>query len=177
MWGLVLDDTHLCIHVVLHLEVVTVQMVRRDIQQDGDIRTEIVHIVELETAEFDDIILMRFLCYLQGEGVTDVTCQSCIIACLLEDMVDERGGCGLTVRTRDTDHLGIRVTARKLNLTDDMDALFLDFHNHRGGIGNTRALDDLVSIENLGLCVLPFLPLDMTVIEHLLILICNLRHV
>ena len=64
-------------------------MVGRDIQQNGDVGTEIIHIVELETAEFDNVIIMRLLCYLQGEGVADVTCQSGIITSLLKDMVDE----------------------------------------------------------------------------------------
>ena len=58
-----------------------------------------------------------------------------------------------------------------------MDALFLDFQNHRGCIRNAWALDDLIGIEDLGLRVLPFLPFDMTVVEHLLILVGNLRHV
>ena len=46
--SLILDDTHLGINIVLHLEVVTIQVVWRDIQQDGNISTEIVHVIELE---------------------------------------------------------------------------------------------------------------------------------
>ena len=64
-------------------------MVRRNIQQNGNIGTEIIHVVELETAEFDNVIFMRLLCHLQGKGVADVTCQSGIITSLLKDMVDE----------------------------------------------------------------------------------------
>ena len=42
-------------------------MVRCDIQQDGDIGTEVVHIVELERTQFDDIIFVRLLCHLQSQ--------------------------------------------------------------------------------------------------------------
>ena len=45
---LVLDDSHLGVHIVLHLEVVAVQMVGGDVQQDGDVGTEVVHVVQLE---------------------------------------------------------------------------------------------------------------------------------
>ncbi len=152
-------------------------MVRGDIQQDGDIGTEIVHIIQLETAELDDIILMWILCYLKSEGVANVACQSSIVTSLLEDMVDERSGSGLTIRARDTYHLRIRIATSKLDLTDDMDALLLDLHNHRSRIGDARTLDDLIGIEYLGLCVLTLFPFDLTVVEHLLVLVGNLRHV
>ena len=87
--GLVLDDTHLGIYIVLHLEVVTVQMVGGDVQQDSDIGPEIIHVVELERTEFDDIVCVRILSHLQSQGVTDVASKSGIIARILEDMVDE----------------------------------------------------------------------------------------
>ena len=94
---LVLDDTHLGIGIVLHLVIVTVQMVRRNVQQNGDVCTEIVHIIELERREFDDVVLMRLFCHLQGQRVTNVSSQSGIVARLTEDMIDERSGCRLTV--------------------------------------------------------------------------------
>ena len=64
---LVLDNTHLGIHVVLHLEVIAVQMVWSDVQQHGNIGTEVIHIVELEGTEFNDIIFMRVLRNLQSQ--------------------------------------------------------------------------------------------------------------
>ena len=80
-------------------------MVGRNIQQDSDIGTEIVHVIKLERAQFDDIILMRILCHLKGQGITYIACQSCIVACLLENMIDQRGCSSLTIRSCDTDHL------------------------------------------------------------------------
>ena len=46
--GLVLDDAHLGIYVILHLETIAVQMVWRNVQEDGDVGAEVIHIVELE---------------------------------------------------------------------------------------------------------------------------------
>jgi len=45
---LVPGDTEFRIYIVLHAVVVTVQMIRCDIHQDGDVGTEIVHVVQLE---------------------------------------------------------------------------------------------------------------------------------
>ena len=89
-------------------------------------------------------------------------------------MVDEGGRRGFAIRTCDTNHFGIRVSSCKLNFTNDMDSLFLNFHNHRSCIRNAWTLDNLISIENFRLCVLAFLPLDMAVVKHFLILVCYL---
>ena len=47
-WCLVLYNTHLRINIVLHAVVVSVQVIGRYVQQDGNVGTEIVHIVELK---------------------------------------------------------------------------------------------------------------------------------
>ena len=47
---LVLEDTELGIHVILHLMVVSIQMVGRDVHQHGDIGMEIIHVIQLEAA-------------------------------------------------------------------------------------------------------------------------------
>ena len=174
---LVLDDTHLRIDIILHLEVVTVQMVGCDVQEDGDIGTEVIHIIQLEGAELDDIILMRIFSHLQRQRITDIACETCIVACLLEDMVDQTRGRRLTIRTRDTDHLRIGIPAGKLNLTDDVDSLLFDLHDHRSRIRDARTLDDLVGIQDFFFRMLTLLPLNLVVVEHLLILIGNLRHI
>ena len=64
-------------------------MVWRDIEQDGDISTEVVHIIQLERTEFDDIVLMRIFCHLQSQRIADITCEAGIITRLLENMVDQ----------------------------------------------------------------------------------------
>lgn len=53
--------------------VVSVQMVRSDIHQYGNIGTEVIHIVQLERAEFDDIIVMMLFGYLQSQALADIS--------------------------------------------------------------------------------------------------------
>ena len=55
-------------------------MVWSDIEQDGHIGTELIHIVELETAQLDDIILVRSFCHLEGKALSDISSQTYIIA-------------------------------------------------------------------------------------------------
>ena len=62
---LVARDTELGVHVVLELVVITVQMVGSDIHQDGYVGSEIVHVIQLERAEFNHIIVVLFVGYLQ----------------------------------------------------------------------------------------------------------------
>ena len=65
LFGLVLQNAHFCVCIVLHVVVVAVKVVWRDIQQHGNVSPELVHVVQLETAEFNDVIVIRFsLCYL-----------------------------------------------------------------------------------------------------------------
>ena len=70
---LVLRNTEFGIDVVLHTMVVSVQMVRSDIHQYGNIGTEVIHIVQLERAEFDDIIVMMLFGYLQSQALADIS--------------------------------------------------------------------------------------------------------
>ena len=175
--GLVLQDAELGIHILLHIVVVAVEMVGSDVEQDGDIGTELIHIVELETAEFDDIPVIVTRSHLIGQALTYVACQAHVIACALEDVVDERCGGSLTITTRDTHHLGIGVASGKLNLRDYRNALLGNLAHH-GRLGRyARALDHLVGIEDKLLGVLPILPCDMVFLEHLLVVLLNLRHV
>ena len=151
-------------------------MVRGDVKQYGYISTEIVHIVELERTQLDDIVFVWILCHLECQRITDVTSQTSIVSCLLKDVVDKRGCGSFTIRTCDANHLRVCITTSKLNLADDMDAFCDDFLNHRSGIGNTRTLDNLICIQNLLFCVLTFFPLNLVVIQLFLVLVGNLRH-
>ena len=42
-------------------------MVGRDVQQNGNVGTEVIHVVKLEGTEFDDVVLVRLLSHLQGQ--------------------------------------------------------------------------------------------------------------
>ena len=175
--SLILYNAHLGIHIVLHLEIVTIQMVRGDIQQNGHIGTEIIHIVQLKRRQFNDVVFMRIFSNLQSQRVSDIASQTGIITSLLEDMVDKTSRCGLTIRTRNTDHLRVGIAPGKLYLTDDMDTLLLDFDNHRSSVGNTRTLDYLIGIQNLFFRMMAFLPTNLVVIHQLFILVVDFRHI
>ena len=114
--SLILGDTEFGIDVILHTMIVAVQMVRSNIHQYGYIRTEVIHIIQLERTQFDNIIVMVVFGYLQSQALADIACQTYIQTCTLEDMVDEGSRSRLPVRTGDTDHFGVRVTSGKLNL-------------------------------------------------------------
>ena len=120
---------------------------------------------------------MWILSNLQGQRITDITSQTGIIACLFEDMIDKARRRRLTIRTCNTDHLRMGIATGKLYLTDDMNTFLLNLYNHRGRIGNTRTLNDLVGIQNLFFRMVTFFPTYLVVIHQLLILIINLRHV
>ena len=177
VWGLVLDDAHLRIHIVLHLEVVAVEVVGRDVHQHGDVGLEVIHVVQLETAQLNHVVIMLLLSHLQRQTVANITGQTHIVTRILQDVVDERRGGGLTVRTRDANHLGMGVSACKLNLRNDGDVLLLDLQNHRRILGNAWALDDLVGIEDQFLRMMSLFPNNLMTVQEFLILIFDGRHV
>ena len=72
-------------------------MVGRNIQKNSNICAEIVHIVQLERAKFDDIPFVFSLGHLQRKALTNVASQAYIVARLLQDVVDERRGSGLSI--------------------------------------------------------------------------------
>ena len=128
---LVTSDSHLRIDIVLHLEVVTVQVVGGDIHQHSNVSTEVVHVIQLEARQFNHIVIEMLFCHLKRQTSSYISCQTHIVACLFQNVIDERGGGRLTIRTRNTNHLGIRISTSKFNFRDNRNLLFLDFHNHR----------------------------------------------
>ncbi len=69
--------------------VVTVQMIGCDVHQHGNIGTELIHIIQLERAELNHIIIMLVCGYLQGKTFTYVTGQSHIQTCTFENVVNK----------------------------------------------------------------------------------------
>ena len=121
-------------------------MVWSDIEQDSHVGTELIHVVELETAQLDDVVLMRSFSHLKGKTLSDISSQTDIIASRLDDVVNQRGSGSLTVTSRNTDHLGVSISARKFYFADDRCTLSHQFLYHRCFLRNTRTLDDFVSI-------------------------------
>ena len=152
-------------------------MVGSDVEQDGDVGMEVVHVVELERAKLDDIVFVWILSHLQCERASDVACKSCVIACCLEDVVDERRGCGLAIRARNANHLGVGVASGKFYLADDVYSLVDGLFYHWRFFWYARAFYYFVGIKNALFGVLLFLPFNVMVVEHSLIFVFYCRHV
>ena len=81
------------------------------------------------------MVLVR---YLQCQRVSDIACQTYVQTRIAQYIIDQRRSRRLAVRTRDTDHLCVRISCRKLDLRDDRRTLCLQFLNQRRRQRNTR---------------------------------------
>lgn len=145
-------------------------MVGRYIQQDSDVRLKVVHVVELETTQFDHVDGVRIFSHLKGEAVPDVPGKPCVHSRLPEDVVGEHGRRRLAVASGDTDHLGVRIPSGKFDFGDDRRTFLLQFLYDGSLVGNPRTLDNLVGIQDVGFGMPALFPTDSTGIQHILIL-------
>ena len=152
-------------------------MVRGDVEQDGYVGTELIHVVELETTQLDDIVFVRCLSYLQSQALADVACQAHVIASRLDDVVDQGGGSGLSVASGDANHLGIRISASKLYLADDRSTLSHQLLYHGSFLRDARAFDDFIGIQYLFLRMMSLFPFDVMFIHQFLVVVFDLRHI
>ena len=58
---LIAENAHLGVDVVLHFEVVAVEVVGRNVEQYGHIGTEVVHVVQLKRRQLNDVVGVRRL--------------------------------------------------------------------------------------------------------------------
>ena len=110
----VAGDAELCLHVVLHLVVVAVEMVWGYVCDDGDVRLEVIHVVELEAAEFQNIDVEVFGRHLIGVALADVASEPDVQSGLLQKVVDERGCRCLAVASGDADFACLVVASGEL---------------------------------------------------------------
>ena len=141
-------------------------MVRCDIQQDGDVGLEIIHVIELEGTQFDDIVVMILVRHLECQRIADISRQTHVQPCLFEDVEDKGGSGRLTVRTGDTDHLRLRITRCEFNLGDDRRTLRNQFLNERCIRRNTGRFNYFVGIQNEFLRVLAVFPCDAVLVQQ-----------
>ena len=169
---LILQDAHLGIDVVLHLVVVAIQMVGCNVHDDRDVGLEVIHVVQLETGQFDDVVVKVLRGHLVGQRLTHISCQTYIETSLLQDMVSHHGGGGLAIRACDANHLGIGVATSELNLGDNGCTFLEEFHHQRSRERNARALDNLVGIQYQFGCMLVTLFVgDIPTLEPFLVLV------
>ena len=114
--GLVLQDAELGGHVVLHLMVVAVHVVGRDVHYHGHVGLEVVHVLQLERAEFDYVHVVVLAGHLQRQALAYVAGQSDVHARLTQNVIGEQGSGGLAVGAGDAHHLGVGVSAGELYL-------------------------------------------------------------
>ena len=74
--------------IVLHLVLVSIQMVRGDVGKNRYIRLEFVHSIQLETTQFQYIVVVIASGYLISVTKSDVSPKSHIVTCILEYEVD-----------------------------------------------------------------------------------------
>ena len=140
-------------------------MVGRDVHQHGDVGFEVVHAVELETTELQHIDIVFLRGHLHGVALPDVAAQTYVQACVLQEIVDERGGRGLAVAAGDADFLRRVVVAGELDLGNDGRALFVEFDHQWRGLRDTGALDHEVCSEDTVGAVAAFLEGDVPFLQ------------
>ena len=124
--------------------VVAVQMVGRDVHQHADMRPELIHAVQLERTQLQHIPVVRPRGDRVGEALADVAAEGDVHPGVAHDLVDERRGGGLAVRTRDADAPGpAHVAACELHLGDHRNARRADFAHDGRRVGNAGGFHDL----------------------------------
>jgi hypothetical protein len=167
--GLVAEDTELGVNILLEVVMVTVKMIRGDVGEDGDVGTEVEHVVELETGQFNDVVSVRRFSNLKREAMSDVAGEPTVEAGRGKEMVSKEGGGGFAVTTGDADHVCIGVPGSELNFGNDRDMSGENVLDDGSFVGNTGAFDDFVGVEDVGVGVLPFLEGDAPLGEEFLV--------
>ena len=155
---LVLENAELCVHIVLHLIVVAVKMVGSDVEQHGDVGFEVIHVVELETAQLNHIDIVVGCRHLICEACPHVSSQAHVQAGVLEDVVGKHCGCCLAVTTRDTYHFRIGIASGKFDFRNHRDVFSLYFLDDRRCVGDARTFHHLVGGKDALLGVVALLP-------------------
>jgi len=75
---LVHSDTEFAPDIILEFVIVTVQVILGDIGQDSYIRSELLYVIQLETADLYHVQCARFFSNLQSERVPDISHQCAI---------------------------------------------------------------------------------------------------
>ena len=123
---------------------VTVEVVWRDVQQDGHVRTEVCGVLELKAGSLDDpdgvVALGPSLCfcYRTGETGPDVAGTARVNSACAQQMVQQCGGGRFAIRSGDRCDACVRVPACKFKLTNDLDSCFAGPPNGGCISGNSR---------------------------------------
>ena len=114
---------------------------------------------------------------LQGEAFAHVASQAHVQPCALQYVVGEQRGGGFAVAAGDAHHLGVGVTAGKLNLRNHWDVFGVNLLHDWSLVGYARALDYLVGREYFLFGVLFFFPLNAVVVKKRFVFVLDGSHV
>jgi hypothetical protein len=64
-------------------------MIGRNVEQDGDIGTELIHIVELKTAQFDDIPVVVAHSHLISQTLSDISSKANVVTGASKNILDK----------------------------------------------------------------------------------------
>ena len=174
---LVLYDAHLGVGVVLHVELVAVQVVWRDVHQYRHVGSEVVHVVQLEGANLQHVPVVVFRSHLHGVGSSDVAGQSYVDSPFLHYIIDERRRSSLSVGPGDADSLALAVPFGKLQFRQNGCPLLYESLHHWSRVRDAGAFHHLVGRENLRLRVVSLFPTNVVFVELLLVLRFDGTHV
>ena len=68
---------------------VAVEMVGGDVENDRNVGFEAVHVFKLEARQLDDVDVVVFPRYLQGEATANVAGKACVYTCLAQNVIGE----------------------------------------------------------------------------------------
>ena len=144
-------------------------MVRRDVREDRDVRTEVADAIELEAGQFEHVQRIVPFGDQSCERGTDVAANRDIEPGLLQDVAGEQCGRCFAVAAGDADNGGLRVARCELDLADHGNALLHRAAYKRGRIWNAGAFHDLARTQHTVRAVSSFLEFDVVSHEHLLV--------
>ena len=85
-------------------------MVRSDIGDNGNVRTEIIHVVKLETTYFEHVIVIVAGCHLICVALAYVAAEARVEPGFLEQIVYKGSSCRLSVGSGDADFFRIVIS-------------------------------------------------------------------
>ena len=137
-------DSHLGIHISLHLIIIPVEMVRCDIQNHSNVGLKVIHTLQLKTAHLQHIVVIMFCCNLPRKAGTHIAGQSHVQSCRFQYMIKKRNSSSLSVATRHTNQFCIRISACKLNFRHNRNTLCVYLLHHRRIVWYSRTLHNLL---------------------------------
>ncbi len=144
----ILDEPELGVDVVLHFILVSIEVIRRDVQQDANLRAERGRAIQLETADFNDIPIMLFHGHLSSQTFAHIAGQGHVKSTRFHEVVCQQGGGRFSVRAGDGDYFTLGIPVTKFQLINDFNGAGFGLFYYFSLVGNPRAFDDKIGFKN-----------------------------